>query len=79
MIKGIYELFLGGFGFFFDTLPYTALVAGIALLALGFVSKNDTLKSFGIFLAVTGGFTVALFGLFPPEGATGAADRKCVL
>ncbi len=71
-METIYGLILSVFGALFDSLPITSTIVGIALLAYGFVSKgDDTLKSFGVFLTVFGGFTFGLFALFTPEGATG--------
>ncbi|MCH8207803.1 MAG: cytochrome c [Nitrospinae bacterium] len=75
-METIYGLILYVFGALFDSLPITSTIVGIACLAYGYVSKgadNDTLKSFGIYLTVFGGFTFGLFRLFTPEDVSGIA------
>ena len=56
----IYAGFIVVITSFFDYLTYISCVVAVICLGLGFASKSDGLKSFGIFLGVMGGFSLAL-------------------
>lgn len=69
------DIIYGGFIFvldsFFEYLSPVSLAVGVVLLGLGFVSKNDGTKSFGVFLTVMGGASLGLLDTVKNEEFTG--------